>query len=140
MICSSISRSLSSYVSGGEMDAREAAMACQWLGLRYAIPCHHDDPALPEIVPSSGRIGTTAATAGIPQDYIQACLEAGMASGEFCDVPVAETAYVLISMINGEPVKTRLLPMSLAIRGSCGGRARHSSSDTPTSLSPACEL
>ena len=34
----------------GEMDAREAAMACQWLGLRYAIPCHHDDPTLPEIV------------------------------------------------------------------------------------------
>jgi L-ascorbate metabolism protein UlaG (beta-lactamase superfamily) len=34
----------------GEMDAREAAMACQWLGLQYAIPCHHDDPTLPEIV------------------------------------------------------------------------------------------
>jgi L-ascorbate metabolism protein UlaG (beta-lactamase superfamily) len=33
----------------GEMDAREAAMACQWLGLRYAIPCHFDDPSLPEI-------------------------------------------------------------------------------------------
>jgi L-ascorbate metabolism protein UlaG (beta-lactamase superfamily) len=34
----------------GEMDAREAAMACGWLGLRYAIPCHHDDVNLPEIV------------------------------------------------------------------------------------------
>jgi len=34
----------------GEMDAKEAAMACQWLGLKYAIPCHHDDPTLPEIV------------------------------------------------------------------------------------------
>ena len=34
----------------GEMDAREAAMACQWLGLKYAIPCHHDDAKLPEIV------------------------------------------------------------------------------------------
>jgi L-ascorbate metabolism protein UlaG (beta-lactamase superfamily) len=34
----------------GEMDAREAALACQWLGIRYAIPCHHDDPSLPEIV------------------------------------------------------------------------------------------
>jgi L-ascorbate metabolism protein UlaG (beta-lactamase superfamily) len=34
----------------GEMDAREAAMACQWLGLDCAIPCHHDDPDLPEIV------------------------------------------------------------------------------------------
>lgn len=34
----------------GEMDAREAAMACEWLRLRYAIPCHHDDPRLPEIV------------------------------------------------------------------------------------------
>jgi L-ascorbate metabolism protein UlaG (beta-lactamase superfamily) len=33
----------------GEMDAREAAMACEWLGLRYAIPCHHDDPSLPEV-------------------------------------------------------------------------------------------
>jgi len=28
----------------------------------------------------------------------------------------------LIAMINGQPVKSRLLPMSLAIRGSCGGR------------------
>ena len=34
----------------GEMDAKEAAMACQWLKLGYAIPCHHDDPALPEIM------------------------------------------------------------------------------------------
>ena len=34
----------------GEMDAREAAMACSWLGVRYAIPCHHDDVTLPEIV------------------------------------------------------------------------------------------
>lgn len=34
----------------GEMDAREAAMACSWLGLRYAIPCHHDDINLPEVV------------------------------------------------------------------------------------------
>jgi len=34
----------------GEMDAQEAALACQWLGLEYAIPCHHDDPSLPEIV------------------------------------------------------------------------------------------
>jgi L-ascorbate metabolism protein UlaG (beta-lactamase superfamily) len=34
----------------GEMGAEEAAMACQWLGLTYAIPCHHDDPTLPEIV------------------------------------------------------------------------------------------
>ena len=34
----------------GEMDAREAAMACQWLGLRHVIPCHHDDATLPEIV------------------------------------------------------------------------------------------
>lgn len=35
----------------------------------------------------------------------------------------------LISMINGEPVKTRLLPMSLAIRGSCGGRVQRSSAN-----------
>ena len=34
----------------GEMDAKEAALACQWLGIQYAIPCHHDDPDLPEIV------------------------------------------------------------------------------------------
>jgi L-ascorbate metabolism protein UlaG (beta-lactamase superfamily) len=40
----------------GEMDAREAAMACRWLGLRYAIPCHHDDPALPEIVRFEGLL------------------------------------------------------------------------------------
>ena len=33
----------------GEMDAREAAMACRWLGVRHAIPCHHDDPSLPEV-------------------------------------------------------------------------------------------
>jgi len=33
--------------------------------------------------------------------YLSRCLSAGIASGEFCDVPVAETAYVLISMING---------------------------------------
>ena len=25
-------------------------MAYQWLGLKHAIPCHYDDPALPEIV------------------------------------------------------------------------------------------
>lgn len=34
----------------GEMTAEEAVMACQWLDLRYAIPCHHDNPRLPEIV------------------------------------------------------------------------------------------
>jgi L-ascorbate metabolism protein UlaG (beta-lactamase superfamily) len=33
----------------GEMDAREAAMASRWLGLDYAIPCHFDDPTLPDI-------------------------------------------------------------------------------------------
>jgi L-ascorbate metabolism protein UlaG (beta-lactamase superfamily) len=37
------------YLSG-EMDAVEGAMACKWWGLKYAIPCHHDDPGLPEIV------------------------------------------------------------------------------------------
>jgi L-ascorbate metabolism protein UlaG (beta-lactamase superfamily) len=31
----------------GEMDAKEAVMASQWLGLRYAIPCHYDDPTVP---------------------------------------------------------------------------------------------
>jgi L-ascorbate metabolism protein UlaG (beta-lactamase superfamily) len=34
----------------GEMDSIEAVMACQWWGLKYAIPCHHDNPELPEIV------------------------------------------------------------------------------------------
>lgn len=34
----------------GEMDAIESAMACRWWGLKYAIPCHHDDATLPEIV------------------------------------------------------------------------------------------
>lgn len=34
----------------GEMDAKEAAMATHWLGLDYVIPCHHDNPDLPEIV------------------------------------------------------------------------------------------
>ncbi len=34
----------------GEMDAKEGAMACEWLGLDFAIPCHHDNPKLPEIV------------------------------------------------------------------------------------------
>ena len=33
----------------GRMDAKEAARASGWLKLKYAIPCHHDDPALPEI-------------------------------------------------------------------------------------------
>jgi len=34
----------------GEMDAVEGAMACRWWGLKYAIPCHHDNAMLPEIV------------------------------------------------------------------------------------------
>lgn len=34
-------------------------------------------------------------------DYLTRCLEEGIARGEFCQVPVAETAFVLISMING---------------------------------------
>jgi AcrR family transcriptional regulator len=34
-------------------------------------------------------------------DYLTRCLEKGVASGEFQSIPVAETAYVLISMING---------------------------------------
>jgi L-ascorbate metabolism protein UlaG (beta-lactamase superfamily) len=40
----------------GEMDAREAAIACDWLGLQYAIPCHHDDPGLPQIVEFNNRL------------------------------------------------------------------------------------
>jgi L-ascorbate metabolism protein UlaG (beta-lactamase superfamily) len=31
----------------GEMDVKEAVMASRWLGLRYAIPCHYDDPTMP---------------------------------------------------------------------------------------------
>ena len=33
----------------GEMTAEEAAMAARWWGVEFAIPCHHDDPQLPEI-------------------------------------------------------------------------------------------
>lgn len=33
--------------------------------------------------------------------YLTRCLEKGMASGEFKSVPVAETVFVVISMING---------------------------------------
>lgn len=35
------------------------------------------------------------------QAYLTRCLEKGIATGEFRNVPVAETAFVLISMING---------------------------------------
>lgn len=35
------------------------------------------------------------------QAYLTRCLEKGIATGEFREVPVAETAFVLISMING---------------------------------------
>ena len=35
------------------------------------------------------------------QNYLAGCLERGMASGEFVTLPVKETVYVLISMING---------------------------------------
>lgn len=40
---------ISEYITG-EMDAVEAAMAAKWWGFRYAIPCHHDNPELPEII------------------------------------------------------------------------------------------
>jgi len=43
------------YLSG-EMDAIEAAMAVEWLGLETAIPCHHDDIELPEIVEFASRV------------------------------------------------------------------------------------
>ncbi len=33
--------------------------------------------------------------------YLTQCLERGMASGEFIQVPVRETVYIIISMING---------------------------------------
>lgn len=36
------------YLSG-EMDATEGALAAEWLGLKYAIPVHHDNGELPEI-------------------------------------------------------------------------------------------
>ena len=40
------------------------------------------------------------------------------------DTKVAANVMVenLIAMINGETLKSRLLPMSMVIRGSCGGR------------------
>ena len=42
------------------------------------------------------------------------------------DTRVAAKVLVenLIAMINGEPVKSQLLPMSLVVRGSCGGRSQ----------------
>jgi L-ascorbate metabolism protein UlaG (beta-lactamase superfamily) len=40
----------------GEMTASEAALACRWLGLKEAIPCHHDDIELPEIVDFKARL------------------------------------------------------------------------------------
>ncbi|MCL1594655.1 MAG: MBL fold metallo-hydrolase [Actinomycetia bacterium] len=43
------------YLSG-EMDAREAARAVEWLGIETAIPCHHDDVKLPEIVEFAARV------------------------------------------------------------------------------------
>ena len=45
------------------------------------------------------------------------------------DTRVAAKVLVenLISIINGEPVESRLLPMSLVIRGSCGGRVLRAS-------------
>jgi L-ascorbate metabolism protein UlaG (beta-lactamase superfamily) len=46
---------VSAYLTG-EMDAREAAMACDWLSPNYVIPCHHDDPRLPEIVEFRDRV------------------------------------------------------------------------------------
>ncbi len=49
------------YLSG-EMDAIEAAMAVEWLGLETAIPCHHDDIELPEIVDFAKRVTTTGTT------------------------------------------------------------------------------
>ena len=47
------------------------------------------------------------------------------------DTHVAAKVLVenLISMINGEPVKSRQLPMSLVIRGSCGGRVLRTSNE-----------
>jgi DNA-binding LacI/PurR family transcriptional regulator len=40
------------------------------------------------------------------------------------DTRLAARALVknLLAMIEGEPVKPRLLPMTLAVRDSCGGR------------------
>jgi len=35
------------------------------------------------------------------ETYLTRCLEKGIATGEFQNVPVAETAFILISMING---------------------------------------
>lgn len=59
------------YLSG-EMDAIEAAMAVDWLGLETAIPCHHDDIELPEIVDFAARVtaaGTSAVELLSPGEY-----------------------------------------------------------------------
>jgi len=54
------------------------------------------------------------------------------------DTRVAAKVLVenLISIINGEPVKPRLLPMSLVIRGSCGGRVLGTSQELASDTIP----
>ncbi len=49
-------------------------------------------------------------------DYLTRCLEKGIISGEFRDVPVAETAFVLISTINGMSRQHSLLDEDSIIR------------------------
>lgn len=67
----------------GEMDAREAAMACDWLQLRYAIPCHHDNAELPEIVRFKQLLADMQQTnSGTPEPVI-------LAPGETFVVPEA---------------------------------------------------
>jgi L-ascorbate metabolism protein UlaG (beta-lactamase superfamily) len=69
----------------GEMDAREAAMACQWLGLRYAVPCHHDDPSLPEVVQFARFL------AAAREDDPEAPEPVLLAPGDTFEVPAAST-------------------------------------------------
>jgi L-ascorbate metabolism protein UlaG (beta-lactamase superfamily) len=67
----------------GEKDAREAAMACEWLMLQYAILCHHDDPALPEIVRFRGILLQARRSAPIaPEPVILEPGEALTSSGK----------------------------------------------------------
>lgn len=59
------------YLSG-EMDAIEASMAVEWLDLETAIPCHHDDIELPEIVEFAARVkaaGTSSVELLSPGEY-----------------------------------------------------------------------
>lgn len=44
-----VARAGDAKVVTGEMTPYESALACQWLGVQYAVPCHFSDPDDPDI-------------------------------------------------------------------------------------------